>query len=100
MGKIKELFTGEQRCFFIFATVVTVVALLLLTFAPGNNLIHWVGAKVTIANQQRQIREYREGIDRMDNRIKMLTSDRDTLEKFAREHFHFAAPGDDVYLLP
>ena len=29
----------------------------------------------------------------------MLRSDRDTLEKFARENFHFSEPGDDVYIL-
>lgn len=99
MGKIKDLFTGEHRSFFIFAAVATGVALLVLTFAPGNNIIHWIGAKVTLADQQRQIDDYRKGIETMDKRVKMLTSDRDTLEKFAREHFHFAAPGDDVYLI-
>lgn len=99
MGKIKDLFTGEHRSFFIFASVVTGVALLVLTFAPGNNVIHWIGSLFTISNQEKQIREYREEINRMDRRIEMLTSDRDTLEEFAREHFHFAAPGDDVYLI-
>ena len=29
----------------------------------------------------------------------MLRSDRDTLEKFARERFHFAEPGEDVYIV-
>ena len=35
----------------------------------------------------------------MDKRVNMLKTDRDTLEKFAREQFHFAAPGDDVYVI-
>lgn len=35
----------------------------------------------------------------MENRIRMLTSDKDTLEKFAREQFYFAEPGDDVFVL-
>ena len=34
----------------------------------------------------------------MDRQIQMLSNDRDTLEEFARENFHFAAPGDDVYI--
>ena len=99
MGKIKDLFTGEHRGFFIFAAVVTGLALLFLTVAPGNNIIHWIGARFTLKDQERQLKEYREEILRMDRRIEMLTSDRDTLEEFAREHFHFAAPGDDVYLI-
>ena len=42
---------------------------------------------------------WNEEIDRMEHRIKMLTSDRDTLEEFAREEFYFAEPGDDVYII-
>jgi len=99
VGKIKELFTGEHRSFFIFASIVTVVVFLGLAFGPGNNLVHWVGAKIDIVHQEKQIKAYQEDIERMDRRIKMLTSDRDTLEKFARERFLFAEPGDDVFLI-
>ena len=98
MGKIRQLFTGEHRSFFIFATAVTAVALL-LTFGPGNNLIHWIGARLEIASQRRQIEQYGREIEEMDRRIDMLRSDRDTLEKFARERFHFAEPGEDVYIV-
>ena len=99
MGKIRQLFTGEHRSFFIFATAVTAVALLILTFGPGNNLIHWIGARLEIASQRRQIEQYGREIEEMDRRIDMLRSDRDTLEKFARERFHFAEPGGDVYIV-
>ncbi len=99
MGKIRQLFTGEHRSFFIFATAVTAVALLILTFGPGNNLIHWIGARLEIASQRRQIEQYGREIEEMDRRIDMLRSDRDTLEKFARERFHFAEPGEDVYIV-
>lgn len=99
MGKIRQLFSGEHRSFFIFATAVTAVALLILTFGPGNNLIHWIGARLEIASQRRQIEQYGREIEEMDRRIDMLRSDRDTLEKFARERFHFAEPGEDVYIV-
>ena len=39
------------------------------------------------------------GLKQMDDRIRSLTSSRDSLEKFAREHFHFAEPGDDVFII-
>ena len=35
----------------------------------------------------------------MDAEIQSLTNSRDSLEKFARETYHFAAPGEDVYII-
>ena len=35
----------------------------------------------------------------LDRRIDMMKTDRDTLEKFAREQYNFAAPGEDVYVV-
>lgn len=99
MGKIKDIFKGEHRGFVIFALVVTGVAFLVLAFGQGNNLVHWAGAKIEIARKEKLIQEYQQDIERMDRRIKMLNSDRDTLEKFARERFRFAEPGDDVFLM-
>ena len=78
---------------------MTAVALLHLTFGSGNNLIHWIGAKLEISSQEKQIEQYTREIKEMDRRIRMLRSDRDTLEKFARENFHFAEPGDDVFIV-
>ena len=43
--------------------------------------------------------KYRSEIDAMDAEIQALTNSRDSLEKFARETYHFAAPGDDVYII-
>ncbi|MCM1178460.1 MAG: septum formation initiator family protein [Bacteroides sp.] len=99
MGKIKDLFNGEHGGFFKMAAIATALALLNLAFGPGTNLVHWIGAKMEISRQERQIDELRKDIERMDRRIRMLTSDRDTLEKFARERFLFAEPGDDVFLI-
>jgi cell division protein FtsB len=45
------------------------------------------------------MRDYEMQNAEMDRRIKMIKTDRDTLEKFAREQFNFAVPGEDVYVL-
>ena len=42
---------------------------------------------------------YRDRNAQMENRLHLLKNDKDTLEKFAREQFHFAAQGEDVYLV-
>ena len=52
-----------------------------------------------IMAQERAIEQYNAEIEEMDKRINMLKTDKDTLEKFAREHYYFAAPGEDVYVI-
>ena len=66
---------------------------------PGNTWIHWIKAGLEIRRQEKQIEQYQQEIEMMDKRVNMLKTDRDTLEKFAREQFEFAAPGDDVYII-
>ena len=41
----------------------------------------------------------KEEIKAMDAEYKALTENKDSLESFARETYHFAAPGDDVYIV-
>ncbi len=98
MGRQWKIFRGPHRGFFIYAAVLTAVFALWITFKPGTNVIRWVQSAMEIRRQEKQMRMYREEIDRMEHRIEMLTSDRDTLEEFAREEFYFAEPGDDVYI--
>ena len=43
--------------------------------------------------------QLRSDIDAMNEEIEALTNSRDSLEKFARETYHFAAPGEDVYII-
>ena len=43
--------------------------------------------------------ECRQRTEEIERQIRQLKSDPDTLEKFAREQFLFAAPGDDVYVI-
>ena len=35
----------------------------------------------------------------MEQEIDNLRNNRDSLESFARDTYHFAAPGDDVYIV-
>ena len=99
MGGPGSIFNGPHGGFFKFAAFATAIFVLLMLFKPGTNVIRWVRSSIEIRHQERQIRQYKEEIGRMEHRIRMLTSDRDTLEEFAREEFHFAEPGDDVYII-
>ena len=99
MSKFSNIFQGEHRKFRIFVAVSTFIFVFIWIVGPGNTWIHWAKAGLEIKRQERQIIEYRQEIERMDKRVNMLKTDRDTLEKFAREQFRFAAPGDDVYVI-
>ncbi len=99
MKKLSDIFKGEHKNFRIFVAFSTAVFVFIWIAGPGNTWIHWAKAGLEIKRQERQIIEYRQEIERMDKRVNMLKTDRDTLEKFAREQFHFAAPGDDVYVI-
>lgn len=78
----------------------SVVFLVIICFIRHDNLIRWIRASFTIRKQERQIEWYKREISDLDKQIEAMSTDRDTLEKFARETFLFAEPGDDVYLIP
>ena len=98
MGRFKDIFNGEHKRFAYFVTGTTALFVALWLVGPGTTVIHWVRAKIEISRQEKMIREYLEENEILQKRYDMLCNQRDTLEKFAREQFHFAAPGDDVYL--
>ncbi|MBQ3207963.1 MAG: septum formation initiator family protein [Bacteroidales bacterium] len=99
MSRFSNIFQGEHRRFRIFVAFSTAVFIIIWIVGPGNTWIHWIKAGVEIKRQERQIEQYKKEIEEMDKHVNMLKTDRDTLEKFAREQFNFAAPGDDVYIV-
>ena len=99
MSKLSNIFKGEHKNFRIFVAFSTAVFVFIWIVGPGNTWIHWAKAGLEIKRQERQIKEYQLEIEKMDKTVNMLKTDRDTLEKFAREHFNFAVPGEDVYVI-
>ena len=73
--------------------------LVFVCFIKHDNLIRWIYAEFTIHRQHRQIEYYQKEIESLDERINAMSTDRDTMEKYARETFLFAEPGEDVYLI-
>ena len=78
----------------------TVAFLVIICFFRHDNLIRWIKAGFTIRQQEKQIEWYDKEIGELDKQIEAMSTNRDTLERYAREHFLFAEPGDDVYLVP
>ena len=95
-----SLLTRSDHNYFLpFVIVITAVAALWLLFFSHSSVLNWVRANWEIQRQERQMDQLRRDIDAMDAEIQALTNSRDSLEKFARETYHFAAPGEDVYLI-
>jgi len=97
-GRIKQAWNGPHRGFYRYAAVATGVAALYILFISNDNIFRWLGARREISRQEAEIRHYTKENAKLDLRIQRLSTERDTLEEFARENFRFAEPGDDVFL--
>ena len=100
MGKIKDIFSGKYGSLLRFSLACLAVFLVFWLLGPGNTFIGWIQARHEVSLMDRQIKDLENSVKSMDSSIEDLTTNRDSLEKFAREHFRFAAHGEDVYLLP
>lgn len=82
-----------------FVIVVTAIVATWLLFFANNSVLNWIKASVEEKSQQSEMARLQQEIDEMDREIENLRTNRDSLESFARETYHFAAPGDDVYIV-
>ena len=90
---------SEHNYLLPFVIVVTAVVALWLLFFAHNSVLNWVKASVEEKNQEAEMARLQAEIEEMDREIDNLRNNRDSLESFARETYHFAAPGDDVYIV-
>ncbi len=87
-----------RRSFWRYAAVMTALALLFL-FLKRDNLVRWVQSGIENRELRTRIEKLEEENRRLTDSIRWLSSDRDSLEKFARERYHFAEKGDEVFLV-
>ncbi|MBQ1754042.1 MAG: septum formation initiator family protein [Bacteroidales bacterium] len=79
--------------------VVGFIFLVWICFFDTNNVGQMIRARVTLRRQQRQIEFYKREISNMDRKLQQLRSERDSLEKFAREEYFYHQDGEDVYVI-
>lgn len=79
--------------------LATFIFLLVILVLDDNNLFALIGEKKEVYQQEQLIKYYKDKIDNTDVIIKELTSNRDSLEKFARENFYFQEKDEDVYIV-
>ncbi len=94
---------GKERLYRLLAT--TGVAMLLCTSGyyvvfSANGLMVYREKRRTSQDLDRQIKTLQQQNGAMENEIKALKNDPQTIEKEARERFHYTRPGEVVYSLP
>lgn len=93
------LLSKENHHFVPFVVIVTLVVAVWLLFFAHNSILQWAKAALEVRQQEQRMEQLQGEIDQMDAEIQALTHNRDSLEKYAREQYRFAAPGEDVYIL-
>lgn len=81
---------------YLLATLFFVVW---IVFFDSNNLINWYTDIRTVVMQDRQKAYYKEAIKNTDEKLKELTSNRDSLEKFAREQYFFHEKDEELFIM-
>ena len=106
MGKFDKIWNRskdganrEERSFVRYVLISTAVFLLFICVIKRDNLFRWIEAGFNVRRQEKQMELYEADIARLKDEVRSLTTDRDTLEKFAREKFLFSEPGEDVYVI-
>ncbi|HIZ87166.1 MAG TPA: septum formation initiator family protein [Candidatus Coprenecus pullistercoris] len=79
--------------------IVTVLFMVVVLAVDRNNVIRWAGDYIQVQRQEKAIRQYRNDIKAIDGKLKELTSDRDSLEKFAREQYFFQKKDEEVFIV-
>jgi cell division protein FtsB len=79
--------------------IVGFIFLVWICFFDTNNVGQMFRTRRTLQSQRQQIEFYEKEISKMDRKLEQLTSERDTLEKFAREEYYYHQDGEDVYVI-
>lgn len=101
IGKVKTVL-GESKIFkfirnkYVLATTFFLVWVL---FIDTNNIFVWMNDLKTVASQEKQKEYYREAIRQTDEKLNQLTSNKDSLEKFAREQYLFHEKDEEVFII-
>lgn len=79
--------------------IVGMIFLVWICFFDTNNVGQLLRARRTLRSQRQQIEFYEQEISKMERKLEQLKSQRDSLEKFAREEYFYLQDGEDVFVI-
>ena len=68
-------------------------------FFDQSNLIDWGSALIDVGKQRSEKLYYEQEITRTREKLRELQSNRDSLEKFAREQYYYHEDGEVVFIV-
>ncbi|MBO7159995.1 MAG: septum formation initiator family protein [Paludibacteraceae bacterium] len=95
MKKVIQFFRSNT-----FKYLLVVIVFLVAMFTSSeHNIQTRIKNAITIRELKQEIDYYKEKSEKSKQRLQELESDRDDLEKFARERYRMHAPDEDVYVV-
>ena len=79
--------------------IVTLVFIVWMLFFDNNSLTSWVRTLGEYSANKSQQRYYKEKIHQTESKLRELQSNKDSLEKFARENYYFHRQDEDVFII-
>ncbi len=79
--------------------ITLLVFLLWITVFDKESLVSWFNSRVEIRRMKTEKQYYRRQLKSTMDAMQHLRSNNDSLEKFAREHYGFHKPDEDVFVV-
>ncbi len=80
--------------------VVVIAVFLFITFVVGDsNLYKRYVYNEKIRRLEREIRHYKKAIEADRHKLEDIRTNREGLERYAREEFYMKRPNEDVYII-
>lgn len=98
MSRIKDFYTQYLSRINLY-WLVTVVFLALTFTAGDSNLYRRYQYDEKIRTLEKEIKQYQEEIRTNTEKLKNLRTDKEGLERFAREEYFMKKENEDIYLI-
>lgn len=79
--------------------IATLIFLVVVGFTDTNNVGEYIRTNRHLREQQHQIDSYKEAIRITEGKLLSLQSQKDSLERFAREEYYYSEDGEEVYVI-
>ena len=70
-----------------------------IIFFDQSNLVDWGNSLIEVKRQESEKQFYEEEITRTREKLRELQSNRESLEKFAREQYYFHEEGEEIFIV-
>ncbi len=97
--KTKKLLATIKSLFKRKAAVSVIVVTLFILFFDSQSVLNWMQIRSASEDLEAEKAYYQQKIDNDKRRIQELSSNKNSLEKFAREQFMMKRKNEDIFML-